>query len=354
MIRALSFHAEYACRDTGACCTASWPIDIEMAAAERLRAAIDSGVVRVPEAAARAWVPTDPDAVLLPIVDGRCAFYAADQTRHCTIQHGLGHEALPLACRQFPRVVVLEPGGVAVVLSHFCPTAAGLLLRPGASGVVFDAPAFPEDAEYVGLDARDSLPPLLRPDMAMSWPAWRDIEARAVAAIVDAASVTHGLARVHAAIAALTTWSPHDGELATAIDAAFARDVRADLPLGIDIAARYDEVLAAVPAAYRSPSFREDVIANPGPPTTADVLKRFVAAHAFASWAAYLGTGLRTWVRAIDAAYSVVTTTGSVRHADLLLRHLADTTALLRAWGTAEEPTSAGFRFPSGDRSTRS
>ena len=95
---------------------------------------------------------------------GRCAFHDGDAHR-CEIHRVLGHDALPLSCRQFPRVVVLTPAGVSVGLSHYCPTAAGLLFSEGAPvAIVEDAPAFPRDAEYEGLDARASLGPLLRPD----------------------------------------------------------------------------------------------------------------------------------------------------------------------------------------------
>ena len=43
-----------------------------------------------------------------------------------------------------------------------------------------NAPAFLPDREYVGLDARASLPPLLRPDMLMDWESWWEIERLAV------------------------------------------------------------------------------------------------------------------------------------------------------------------------------
>ena len=63
----------------------------------------------------------------------------------CRMHATLGHDALPLACRQFPRVTVEDPRGVSVTLSHYCPTAAGLLERDTAAPftIVLDPPAFP-------------------------------------------------------------------------------------------------------------------------------------------------------------------------------------------------------------------
>jgi Fe-S-cluster containining protein len=86
----------------------------------------------------RQTVPTGTEGAppLLARVNGRCVFLddpenAGDaptpEPGRCRIHAALGHEALPLACRQFPRVTVEDPRGVSVTLSHYCPTAAGLL-----------------------------------------------------------------------------------------------------------------------------------------------------------------------------------------------------------------------------------
>lgn len=109
--------------------------------------------------------------------------------------HGqLGRQALPSACRQFPRVVTLTPRGVSVTLSHYCPTAVDLLIpgssdgrgRGGSTGrddprsavrIVVDPPAFPASWPFEGPDARTALPPLLRPGVLMTWAAhgrWDD------------------------------------------------------------------------------------------------------------------------------------------------------------------------------------
>ncbi len=62
---------------------------------------------------------------LLATAHGRCVFH--DPAGRCAIHSALGHDALPVACRQFPRVSVTDPRGVSVTLSHYCPTAAALL-----------------------------------------------------------------------------------------------------------------------------------------------------------------------------------------------------------------------------------
>src|SRR5262245_50829867 len=114
MVRSLSFHATYACRHSGACCTADWPIPIEADRLVRLQSALASGLLRAvsdgstPLVATHSW----PNASLAhefrsdtPAVLGRhghaCVFFDEDGGRLCRIHSALGHHALPLACRQF-------------------------------------------------------------------------------------------------------------------------------------------------------------------------------------------------------------------------------------------------------------
>ena len=52
----------------------------------------------------------------------------------CAIQRQMGHDQLPSACRHFPRVVVLDPRGTFITLSHVCPTAARMLIAGGSGG----------------------------------------------------------------------------------------------------------------------------------------------------------------------------------------------------------------------------
>ena len=150
----LSMHVPYACRHAGACCAAGWPIPIERVRADAVAS------LRSP----RAWLrvvqgaPEDVAGVLAVSESGRCVF----RGERCEIHGALGHAALPSACQHFPRRVRLDPRGVFVTLSHYCPTAAELLFtHTGPVEIVEGPPGLPA-GEPEGLDARDVLPPLLR------------------------------------------------------------------------------------------------------------------------------------------------------------------------------------------------
>ena len=111
-----------------------------------------------------------PHAALLHDAGGACVFFDPG-SRLCAVHRDAGEEALPSACRQFPRVTTLTPLGVSVTLSHYCPTAAGMLFRDDVPLAVVEAPpAFPAAWPWEGLDAREALPPLLRPGVLMDWP----------------------------------------------------------------------------------------------------------------------------------------------------------------------------------------
>ena len=174
-VRCLTVHAGYACRHSGACCTAGWPIPVEADRLTTLAAAIDDGRLAAPSLSRPLWIqPADAPAAtpaLLQSDDHGCVFYEAlpasvsEPARagngRCRIHRTLGHGALPLACRQFPRISVIDPRGASVTLSHYCPTAAGLL-DVAEVAITDEPPAFPADAELVGLDVRTNLPPLLQ------------------------------------------------------------------------------------------------------------------------------------------------------------------------------------------------
>src|SRR6188768_877029 len=106
--RVLSFHADYRCGNSGACCTADWPIPVEADRLSRMQAALASGLLQARDGIAEpllflAGAPIETPAVLATR-DHACGFYDGAAGRPgCRVQHALGHEALPLACRQFPR-----------------------------------------------------------------------------------------------------------------------------------------------------------------------------------------------------------------------------------------------------------
>src|SRR5688572_7037569 len=137
-IRCLSVHAPYVCAHAGACCQAGWTIPIEAPLVPRLRAL-------------GFQAPADGVAGLAD--DGACAFFERDAGRLCAIHRRGGSSLLPSMCRHFPRVVVNDPRGSSLTLSHFCPTAAGLLFEPVPLAIV-DAPApLSLDGGMEGLDA---------------------------------------------------------------------------------------------------------------------------------------------------------------------------------------------------------
>jgi hypothetical protein len=318
MVRALSFHAEYGCRHRGACCTAGWPIDVEPDRAAAIDLAWRAG--RILAGRPLPLVEGHPTRLALS-PDGTCACHDARAAR-CEMHRALGHSALPLACRQFPRVSLTDPRGVSVTLSHFCPTAAALLATRGTVSIVQDAPAFPAGGEYVGLDAREGLPPLLRPDCAMDWTSWWELERHAVAAFDRATDdPDRGLAGLAGAVASIRTWRVGDGDLSEHVRRAFASAPAGSDPDLTPADARR-VALSAIPAALRPAALPD------GHDTPVGERARFLAAHAFANWIAHLGQDLTTWVRSIALASALLESGLDVRHADLLLRHLADPDAL--------------------------
>ena len=64
--------------------------------------------------------------------------------------------------------------------------------------------------------------------------------------------------------------------------------------------------------------------------------RRFLAAHAFGSWTAVLGGGLRTWLRSLETVMFLIDQDWTLREIDLWLRHYADPRLLARVWSTAE------------------
>jgi hypothetical protein len=293
---------------------------------ERLEAAVDAGRLVPARPTPVLWLkpanaPTATPAALYGD-GGGCVFFDAAGGRLCQIHRTLGHGSLPLACREFPRVSVVDPRGTSVTLSHFCPTAAGLLESDEPIAIVTDGHAFPKGTSLTGLDVRSELPPLLRPDMLMAWDVWWDVERRAVDLLTRPHQpAAEGLRTLADAVDRMSTWTPSDGPLGHSVDEAFRRaSARGNIRIPDD---RWvADVLAAVPEELRP--FR---LYRPGRPDE-PVVQRFLAAHAFASWIAHLGRGLHAWLASLQAAQALIEAGLGVRQADLLLRHLADPRAL--------------------------
>lgn len=310
----LSMHAAYRCRDAGACCTAGWPIPVErprVASIARLR---PKGDWLIPAPGS----PDDVAGILATTARGACVFHG----RWCAIQHAGGHSALPTACQHFPREVLIDPRGVHVTLSHYCPTAAELLFsHTGAVEIVEGPPALPEGVPE-GLDAREVLPPLLTSHVLMDHPGYAAWEARMVTVLTrsDGRTPEEALATLEQDAELLREWRPGGPSLTEAV----ARLASSETPT----------------------PFRPS---HPG--TEAMVIRRFLAARAFASWYAYQGNGLAAVLGSLRLSLSVLRTRlaqlapglggatnrplkEAIRQTDLELLHLADRTELARRLDT--------------------
>lgn len=310
----LSFHARYACRGAGACCSSGWDIPIERVRIEAIQRAIHDSHLRAPVS----WLkqidgaPDDVAGVLALGERGHCVFHGEG----CAIHSALGHAAMPVACQHFPRVVLIDPRGVFVTLSHYCPTAAAMLLEDeGPVSIVEGPPALPDGAMPEGLDARDAWPPLRAPRLLMDleeYGAWeRDIVQRLAASDAPQQVINELLGDMRC---------PGDEQL---FDLA-----RASVPAPYSWSGRVNgRVLPAL-------SERND---------SARVEGRFLAAHAFACWMAYQGNGLVSIAIYLRLVLAVLraelmrqqSVLEAIRQSDLLLRHLIDRdtlTARIRAF----------------------
>lgn len=294
----LSIHASYACAHSGECCTAGWPISAEpplLAALSRHDLGPEWTAGRAVEIVAS---PEGPVSILRTDAEA-CVFYERDR-RRCAIQRRAGPAALPTACRNFPRITLTDRRGVFITLSHFCPTAAALLLGDRDITIVEAPPSLSLNGTVEGLDATGVLPPLLRPGMltdADGYDAW---EAEAIAVWNDRGyAAKDALAIVSAATGDVCNWRPGSETLATRTGRAFER-------------AR---------AAWDHPQ-------SPQPPIE-HAIKSFLAAHQFASWHAYQEGGLQAVVRAVGIAFATLeeerrahaSFITAVRGADFRLRH---------------------------------
>ena len=288
----LSMHVSYACRDSGACCSSGWAIPVEHSRREAiaLLRADGSWLRPAPDA------PDDTAGTLAVSNTGHCAFH----DRGCEIQRAYGQRAIPSACQHFPREVVMDDRGVFVTLSHYCPTALDLVLQhEGPIAIVEGPPAVPE-GEPEGLDARQVLPPLLTGDVLMDLEGYAAWEAHMVGELAenDGRSPEEVLDDLSRDLAVLTSWRPGRGAL---------RDVVLSLARARGTTPRIDSVTAS----------------------ESRVLRRYLAARAFASWMAYQGGGVGAVLNHLRLVLEVVRDYSSrmplgesIRQTDLLVLHL--------------------------------
>jgi hypothetical protein len=366
-VLALNLHAGFECRHSGACCTAGWPIPVEAGAAAGIGAdrGLPAGILRT-----SGLLPEGTAAVIAPLASGACPFFDAAAGRLCSIQRRLGHDALPASCRHFPRVALREADAVRVTLSHFCPTVARMLFRPdvGPLAVVPEAAGIADRQAYDGFDARETIPPLLRPGVAMDAGTCRRWE-RYLLDALDSAGLT---AEDMLAGAAFTTetlrdWTPDPEPLETRAAHAIAAAAALRAPLGrwrigLQSAARLFLLAAdsvppglARPVMPASAEIADRMWVTPTWATFARPLGRYLAARSFGAWSAYTGEGLRTQVSMLAIALAAVRIEAvreaaresrpldeplllaAIRSSDLLLHHLSDATALVRRLAHVEK-----------------
>jgi hypothetical protein len=365
---ALSIHADYKCRHSGACCTADWDVPVELPIYRSLDDRCRSGSLRVAAAAeplgpfvVEPGLPEGAAAMLERTHDGDCVFFERD-SRLCVVHRDAGEESLPATCRYFPRLAVADSRGTFVTLSHFCPTAASMLFREDVHLEIVDGPpAFPP-ADYDGLTVTaEDLPPLLSPSMLMDpagYSAWERHMVARCAADVSPESV---IATLAADAVSLGAWRPGGTTLTEAIER--LPDVFAPATIHPSLARSFElrnEVVDAMPDDLRPTpdeaglehAYRDHV--RLAWPAFVRPINRYLAAKAFASWTAYQGRGLATIVRGLDAALALVRVESArqcrdasralerdllleaFRSADFALNHLAVAEDLAARWSRAE------------------
>ena len=304
----LSYHASYACRHSGVCCSSGWDIAIEGARVPAITNAISRNDLVVP---AR-WLrnvdeaPAEVGGVLALAPDGGCVFHRAPG---CAVHTTMGHAAMPAACQHFPRIALIDRRGIFVTLSHYCPTAASLLFDDsGTAAIVEGPPVLPDGTLPDGLDARDAWPPSQSPRRLMDWDSYAAWEAAAVRVLTSGDSPERALD----VLAQRLSVTCSAGERHTA-DALL-----------------FEIAQAAVPPPYIWPAFVPSSSEPWG--DHAAVVGRYLAAHVFATWMAYQGNGLQSTILYLRLVLAVLrcetaragTLFDGIRQADLLLRHFVD------------------------------
>lgn len=374
----LSCHADYACRHSGVCCRAGWPLPVEDGVVSGIDRAVADGRLATVDGQ-RVWflerrdAPAGVAGTLRQGAAGACVFHRARDratggraAHDCAVHAALGHEALPSTCQHFPRVCLVDDRGVRVSLSHVCPTAASMLVddtRPVT--IVPGPPAVPGRAVPEGLDARGQLPPRLSARVLADWDGLTAWEAHVVHTLAGADArggrAEDALTWLAADAEVLSAWTPQAGSLAEAVTQLSSR-VRANEP-GIEDAGdgfeRRVASTALVRATCRTPwtwpdppdDLRglDDRWVAPVWASHAAVVRRYLAARAFGAWAAYQIDAARGLIRWLTVVLDVLRVecaaqcagasrpldreqlTEAIRRADLLLLHYADEGAVAEA-----------------------
>lgn len=367
-VRSLSIHADYRCRHSGACCTADWDVPVEVPVYRSLDEACKSGRLHTAPQSRNLDpfvggpdLPDDAGAMLERNAAGECVFFERE-SRLCVVHRDLGHEALPATCRHFPRLAVHDRRGTFVSLSHYCPTAAGLLFRDDVGLTIVSAPAAFPPGDYEGLSVTsDDLPPLLRPGVVIDLDAYASWEAHMVRRCAGASTPESALATLVRDAVSVRAWRPDGPAMSDLIDALPPTVVDALPPASLAASlAAHARTMAAVPDDLRPEADEHGLEGSftrfvaPAWSAWSAPLQRYLAAKAFASWTAYQGRGLLSIVRGLQVALALVRVEAArgcrdggraldrelllaaFRQADFILNHLAVGEDLAVEWSKAE------------------
>lgn len=304
--RCLTIHSSYQCQHRGACCAAAWEIDLDPAVVSTIQTGriiplLTTAVpfVAAPDAPPGGWRPART-------ADHVCGFRVAQR---CSLQVAGGESMLPSACRHFPRVYLQDERGLLVTLSHYCPTAASLLLDETPLSITDAHPPLALEGDIEGLDARHALPPLIRPGMLSDIESYAAWEMLVVEAFDTAEDVGGALHRVRAATERIRQWTPEDGHLRTVVEEAFATAETVDTPAGLSPGFQLALALTGPHPHMQAPADldrRWTELVVTGGPALQRPLGRYMAACTFANWIAYRGEGLRSIVEWLHACYDIV------------------------------------------------
>jgi Fe-S-cluster containining protein len=359
----LDIHSGYRCRHSGACCE-SWTVPAEREVVELVRTrgvTLDRGsgpffLSSTNSDETETWTVARTNA-------GDCVFFERNAGRLCAIHRELGEAALPSACRHFPRRVLHDARGTLISLSHFCPTAASTLQGGGTLSIVDAHAPLLLGSTMEGLDARDALPPLVRPGLLCDMAGYDAWERAGITRFADPdVGYERCLAELIEATELIRDWRPGAESMTDSVRAAFNQARRGyregerrdhglvDRVASLTVGSTSGEFVAI-------PAFEEEWARRIGIPGGwfDREMKRYLAARLFGNWIAYQGRGLRSiveWLRTCAAVvrhFAVRRLTDSeqpfeepvfieaVRSADLLLLHVLDSTAFARAIVAIEE-----------------
>ena len=318
----LSMHLPYACRHSGACCSSGWDIPIERSRVGAVQALRPATAWLRPVSGA----PEEVAGVLAMSGGGRCVFHGDG----CEIQHGLGHGALPSACQHFPRKVLMDPRGVFVTLSHYCPTAADLLFSHVGPVEIVEGPPVLPDGDPEGLDARDVLPPLLT-GVPRARPRGQVSPRGARSRQTGPGLASKGQVSSNAVLMDLESYAAWEAHMIRVLTCGTCSADEALAQLDADLMSLQNWRPGSTPLLEVVHSLRSsNEFSNSSPSSQEAVIKRYLAARAFASWVPYQAEGvpallwaLRRLLEHLQANCERMCLKDAIRETDLRLVHLA-------------------------------